>query len=198
MCPFNNRNNFVGSGPSVGLKGSRTLTERIFCNGGATLNFRHNGIIPGLVGSNVCCIVVFRQEFLQFVFLIAALGVQLDKHTVGYLTYTAGVQSSMSTVLEYNTEKQHFVLTCTIGIPHCFVSASYMRRLKEQELKVKISGKYVAGCWKKPQSADHHFSFQVWNVWIHYRIWSGKENFKIQFRARVCICWCSNWRNSQN
>ncbi len=49
----------------------------------------------------------------------------------------------MSTVLEYNTEKQHFVLTCTIGVPHCFVSASYMRRLKEQELKVKISGKYV-------------------------------------------------------
>ncbi|KAG4070024.1 hypothetical protein HA402_013684 [Bradysia odoriphaga] len=111
----------AGNGPSVGIKGSRTLTERIFCNGGTTLNFRHNGIIPGLVGT---------------------LGVQLDKHTVGYLTYTTGVQSSMSTVLEYNTEKQHFVLTCTIGVPHCFVSASYMRRLKEQELKVKVSGKY--------------------------------------------------------
>lgn len=41
----------AGGGPTVGFKGSRTLTERIFCNGGATLNFRHNGIIPGLVGS---------------------------------------------------------------------------------------------------------------------------------------------------
>lgn len=43
----------AGSGPSVGFKASRTLTERIFCNGGTTLNFRHNGIIPGLVGSKV-------------------------------------------------------------------------------------------------------------------------------------------------
>lgn len=63
----------------------------------------------------------------------------------------------MSTVLEYNSEKQHFVLTCTIGIPHCFVSASYMRRLKEQELKVKISGKYVTNIEQKNRSVAHVF-----------------------------------------
>lgn len=41
----------AGNGPSLGIKGSRTLTDRIFCTGGTTLNFRQNGIFPGLVGS---------------------------------------------------------------------------------------------------------------------------------------------------
>lgn len=41
----------AGGGPVIGVKGSRNLTSKIYCNGGATLNFRQNGIIPGLVGS---------------------------------------------------------------------------------------------------------------------------------------------------
>lgn len=41
----------AGNGPVVGLKGSRNLTSKIFCNGGATVNFVPNGIIPGIVGS---------------------------------------------------------------------------------------------------------------------------------------------------
>lgn len=41
----------AGNGPVLGVKGSRTLSQRVFCNGGATLNFRRNGVIPGLVGS---------------------------------------------------------------------------------------------------------------------------------------------------
>lgn len=70
-----------------------------------------------------------------------ALAVQLDKHTVGYLTYNAGLQSSMSTVLEHNTEKQNFLMTCSIGIPHCFISASYTRKLIEHELKLRLAAK---------------------------------------------------------
>lgn len=41
----------AGGGPIISMKGSRNLTNKVFCNGGATLNFRQNGIIPGLVGS---------------------------------------------------------------------------------------------------------------------------------------------------
>jgi DnaJ homolog subfamily C member 11 len=41
----------AGNGPVLGFKGSRNLTSKIFCNGGTTINFRPNGIIPGLVGS---------------------------------------------------------------------------------------------------------------------------------------------------
>lgn len=41
----------AGSGPSISLKGSKNLTQRVFCNGGINMNFRPNAIIPGLVGS---------------------------------------------------------------------------------------------------------------------------------------------------
>lgn len=41
----------AGNGPLLGFKGSRTLTQRVFCNGGVTLNFRPNMILPGIVGS---------------------------------------------------------------------------------------------------------------------------------------------------
>lgn len=73
--------------------------------------------------------------------IFVALAVQLDKHTVGYLTYNAGIQSSMSTVIEHNSENHHITATCTIGIPHCYVSASYIRRLTDYEMKLKLSGK---------------------------------------------------------
>lgn len=43
----------AGGGPMISMKGSRNLTNKVFCNGGATLNFRENGIIPGLVGSKL-------------------------------------------------------------------------------------------------------------------------------------------------
>lgn len=41
----------AGNGPVIGVKASRNLTNKVFCNGDFTLNFRKNGIIPGLVGS---------------------------------------------------------------------------------------------------------------------------------------------------
>lgn len=41
----------AGNGPIIGVKASRNLTNKVFCNGDITMNFRKNGIIPGLVGS---------------------------------------------------------------------------------------------------------------------------------------------------
>lgn len=41
----------AGGGPMVGVKGSRTLSQRIFCNAGMNVNFRQNVIIPILTGS---------------------------------------------------------------------------------------------------------------------------------------------------
>ncbi|XP_055596090.1 dnaJ homolog subfamily C member 11 [Uranotaenia lowii] len=108
----------AGSGPVLGLKGSRNLTNRLFLNGGTTVNFRQNAIIPGIAGT---------------------LAIQLDKHTVGYLTYNAGLQSSMTTTVEHNTEHYHCNFSATLGIPHCYIAASYTRKLIEQELKLKIA-----------------------------------------------------------
>ncbi|XP_049299929.1 dnaJ homolog subfamily C member 11 [Anopheles funestus] len=108
----------AGNGPVLGAKGSRNLTNRIFLTGGTTFHFRPNAIIPGLTGTSA---------------------IQLDKNTVGYLTYNAGLQNSMSTVVERNTEKYHCNFTISLGIPHCYIAAAYTRKLLEQGLKLRVA-----------------------------------------------------------
>ena len=90
----------------------------MFFNGGSTLNFRQNGVIPGLVGT---------------------LAVQLDKHTVGYLTYNFG--QSMTTIIEHTDEKNLWSASAVIGMPHCYIAASYTRKLLEREMKLKVAGR---------------------------------------------------------
>lgn len=41
----------AGNGPMVSIKGLRTLTNRIFCDGATILQFTEQGIRPGIVGS---------------------------------------------------------------------------------------------------------------------------------------------------
>lgn len=72
---------------------------------------------------------------------ILAMAIQLDRHTVGYLTYNAGIQSSLATVVERNKEKYYFNFTALVGIPHCYFSLSYMRKFVEQEMKLRASAK---------------------------------------------------------
>lgn len=111
----------AGNGPIVGFKGSRNLSQRVFCTGGITMNVRPGGLIlPGIVGT---------------------LAVQLDKYTVGYLTYNAGVQSSMATVVEQNTERYHWNTTLLLGVPHCYASLSYTHKFIEYEAKLRTSVK---------------------------------------------------------
>lgn len=111
----------AGNGVVVGAKGLRNLGKRIFINGQVNLNARHNGIVPSLVGS---------------------LAIQLDKHTVGYLTYSAaGISSSLATVIERNNEKNYVNLTFSLGLPHCFLACNYIRRVTEHEMKLKLSGR---------------------------------------------------------
>lgn len=111
----------AGNGLNLGGKGSRNFGKRFFTTGQLNLNFRQNGIVPALVGT---------------------FAIQLDKHTVGYLTYSAaGVQSSLSTIIERNTERNYVNLTFSLGLPHCFVSCNYIRRLTEHEMKLKLAGK---------------------------------------------------------
>ncbi|CAO1402064.1 unnamed protein product [Diamesa tonsa] len=111
----------AGNGLSMGGKGSRNFGKRIFATANLNLNFRQNGIVPGLVGT---------------------LAIQLDRHTVGYLTYSAaGVQTSMSTIIEHNTEKNYVNLTFSLGVPHSYISCNYIRRFVDHELKLKLAGK---------------------------------------------------------
>lgn len=111
----------AGNGLNLGGKGTRHFGKRFFTTGQLNLNFRQNGIVPALVGT---------------------FAIQLDKHTVGYLTYSAaGVQSSLSTIIERNNERNYVNLTFSLGLPHSFVSCNYIRRLTEREMKLKLSGK---------------------------------------------------------
>lgn len=111
----------AGNGVSTSGKISRNLGKRIFSTANLNLNFRPNGVIPGIV---------------------ATLAIQLDKHTVGYLTYTAsGMSTSMSTVLERNSEKYYVNTMLLLGIPHSFVSFNYIKRVIEMEMKLKLAVK---------------------------------------------------------
>lgn len=111
----------AGNGAGFGGKGLRNFGKRFFVNGSLNFSMRQNTIVPTLVGS---------------------LAVQLDRHTVGYLTYTvAGLSTSLSTVLERNSEKNYVNFNISVGLPHSFIGCNYIRRMADYEAKVKLSGR---------------------------------------------------------
>ncbi|XP_966551.1 dnaJ homolog subfamily C member 11 isoform X2 [Tribolium castaneum] len=108
----------AGSGPSVSFKGFRTLSKRFFWNGGTILQFTPEGIRPGIMST---------------------LAMQIDKHSVGYLTYHGGIRSFVSTSIVRDTEFNHYNLSIQVGLPHSYVSLNYTRKMLNQELKLRIS-----------------------------------------------------------
>ncbi|KAG8288369.1 DnaJ (Hsp40), sub C, member 11 [Homalodisca vitripennis] len=108
----------VGDGVVFGLKHFRTLTRRIFGTGTLQFHFTNSGIHTGVE---------------------TTFAMQLDEHTMGYLTYKAGVQSSMTSSIAHNTENAHVGAALTLGIPHCFISLNYAYNFKEQKLKLRTA-----------------------------------------------------------
>ncbi|XP_015600252.1 dnaJ homolog subfamily C member 11 [Cephus cinctus] len=106
----------AGNGPVISLKGFRTLTKRLFCNGATILQFTGHGIRPGLVGT---------------------LAMQLDKHTVGYLTYRAGLQSAMSTMIVRDTSQSYTAFSIQFGILHSYASLNYTYKMEERQMKLR-------------------------------------------------------------
>lgn len=105
----------AGNGPIVSLKGFRTLTNRLFCDGTTVLQFTPGEVKTGLMGT---------------------LAMQLDKNTVGYLSYKAGIQNAMSTVIIRDTDQSYTALTIHFGIPHSFLSLNYTHKLPDKQLKL--------------------------------------------------------------
>lgn len=62
---------------------------------------------------------------------------QLDKHAVGYLTYRAGLQSAMSTMIVRDTSHSHTAFSIQFGIIHSYVSLSYTYKMEERQLKLR-------------------------------------------------------------
>lgn len=73
--------------------------------------------------------------------LITALAMRLAENTMGYMTYRAGLQSSMTTSIAYNSENTHVGGSLTLGIPHSFISLNYTYNFKEHKLKLRTAVK---------------------------------------------------------
>lgn len=71
------------------------------------------------------------------------MALQLDAHSVGYLTYRAGGQSgsSMTSIYVRDSEKYHTNTAVQIGNPHSFISLNIMRKLPQHDLKLRLAFK---------------------------------------------------------
>ncbi|KAL1116760.1 hypothetical protein AAG570_005232, partial [Ranatra chinensis] len=110
----------AGNGPLLGLKGFRTLTKRIFTTAETHLQFAPNGIRTSID---------------------TTVAMQLDRHTMGYLSWRGGSSSGMSTTVARDTEKGHITGTVLLGVPHSYISLAYTWKLKEREIKIKAAVK---------------------------------------------------------
>uniref|UniRef100_A0A2A4K404 J domain-containing protein n=1 Tax=Heliothis virescens TaxID=7102 RepID=A0A2A4K404_HELVI len=113
----------IGNGPLLGFKIFRTLSRLMFLNCGTVLQFTPRGITPSL---------------------ISTMAVQLDAHSVGYLTYRAGGPggSSMTSIYVRDSEKYHTNTALQIGTPHSFISFNMMRKLPQHDLKLRLALKF--------------------------------------------------------
>lgn len=91
----------------MSFKGFRTLSKRFFWNGGTILQFTPEGVRPGIMSSKYSSKYFV---YITIVLVISALAMQIDKHSVGYLSYHGGVRSLFSTQLIRDTGKINFLL----------------------------------------------------------------------------------------
>ncbi|XP_077533359.1 dnaJ homolog subfamily C member 11 [Haemaphysalis longicornis] len=101
----------AGNGLLCGVKGFRTLSNRSFASAQGMFQVTPVGLRPG--GNLV-------------------LARQLSKHTVGYLTWKAGIQSSMNTTVIWDTSYGHFVGALQFGVPNTFVMVSYTYKFPDE------------------------------------------------------------------
>lgn len=111
----------AGNGLLCGVKGFRTLSKRSFASAQGLLQVTPIGLRPG------CNIVLARQ---------------LGKHTVGYLTWKAGIQSAMNTTVVWDTSYGHFVGALQFGIPNTFGMVSYTYKFPNEG---RLKGSIKAG-----------------------------------------------------
>nr|CAG4644654.1 EOG090X03AJ [Leptodora kindtii] len=109
-----------GGGLALSAKGFRTLTKRTFTNISGVVTFTDRGPRMGLVST---------------------LAHQLDKNTVGYLTYKAGGQSSMSTMVVRDTDRNNTQVNFVLGIPHSYLSLSYAYKFEKLEGRLRAAVK---------------------------------------------------------
>lgn len=110
----------AGTGPALSLKAFRTLSKRFFWNGGTILQFTPEGVRPGIMST---------------------LAMQIDKHSIGYISYHGGIRQLFSTQIIRDTESNRYNFSIQVGVPHSFVQMQYTRKMVVQELRLRLAVK---------------------------------------------------------
>ncbi|XP_065219886.1 dnaJ homolog subfamily C member 11 [Planococcus citri] len=110
----------AGNGPVASIKLFRTITKTIFGNFATQLKMTANGIKLGFVSS---------------------LGMPLDAHTQGYLTWNIGFASSMTTMLVRDTETSYSAAVFSLGLSSSFVSMNHVWKINKADLRLRVYGK---------------------------------------------------------
>ncbi|CAD5118078.1 DgyrCDS6817 [Dimorphilus gyrociliatus] len=119
----------VGNGLGVSVRGFRQLWARSYCTMTASLQDTRKGLRPSL---NI---------------LTAS---QIDKNIQGRLSWNALRPSSIQYSLVYDNECNHGSVTLNVGILNSYLSATYVRKFPDYEMKLKGSVKYgTFGIWSE-------------------------------------------------
>nr|CAG4640722.1 EOG090X03AJ [Eulimnadia texana] len=76
--------------------------------------------------------------------LMSGMGYQMNKSTMGYLSYKAGGQSSMSTTLVCDSPHSNVQTSLVLGIPHSYFSLTYVHKFEKHEGRLRGSIKMLA------------------------------------------------------
>lgn len=132
-----------GSGLSLSAKGFRNLTKRIFTNISGIVTSTDRGFTLGFVSSKlILTFCIYFSHFHNTIFFLA-LAHQLDKNTVGYLTYKASGPSSMSTMVVKDTSRYRAQVNFVLGIPHSYFAITYCHKLEKHDGRLRGAIKSV-------------------------------------------------------
>jgi len=128
----------AGKGPQLTFRAFANVTQKSYCNAGIAFGSKGDAIIAA--GS-------------------CMLARQLDRHTVGYITYQGGLQTAMSTTVIRETENSRAVFRVQLSLSDSFLLGSYTRKIEKNTklrgtIKTGILGSMVLyGCER--QISEH-------------------------------------------
>lgn len=74
--------------------------------------------------------------------LVLAVGLKLDDHLTGLLVFKGERRfSSLSTILQYRSERLSLSFGVQLGIPDCNLSFDYSRTVIDESLRLKFSAR---------------------------------------------------------
>lgn len=124
----------IGNGLALATKFYRKLSPRLYGNMSGTLQFASSGLAPRLS---------------------TTLESHLDKHTVGYLTYSTSLrvtethdsldleqeQSGMETMVVRDMPGYHLTGSLQLGIPYTYAMLSYTKKIQDKKKKLRLAVK---------------------------------------------------------